>query len=101
VLEGLTATFATDSLGAITPPLTQTIAGGMATRTWTAGPTSGDSTVSVTLDNGTQTAVIVIQEPPQITCPADIMVNTDPGLCTASVAFNTTATGNPPQRSPV
>jgi hypothetical protein len=95
VLEGLTATFATDAQGTITPPLTQPVASGMATRTWTAGPAGGTSTVSVMLDNGTQTAEIIIQEPPQITCPNDVTVNTDPGLCTASVPFIPIATGSP------
>ncbi|MRI00291.1 HYR domain-containing protein [Kriegella sp. EG-1] len=33
-------------------------------------------------------------EPPVITCPADIMVNNDPGACGAVVAFTPTATDN-------
>jgi trimeric autotransporter adhesin len=33
--------------------------------------------------------------PPDISCPADISVGTDPGVSTASVSFNVTATGTP------
>ncbi len=33
--------------------------------------------------------------PPTITCPNPIMVNNDPGQCSASVNFNVTATGTP------
>ena len=33
--------------------------------------------------------------PPTITCPGNIMVNNDPGQCSASVSFNATATGTP------
>jgi endonuclease/exonuclease/phosphatase family metal-dependent hydrolase len=32
---------------------------------------------------------------PTITCPANISVNNDPGLCSASVAFSVTGTGTP------
>lgn len=35
-------------------------------------------------------------EPPVITCPADITVNNDPGLCSAVVTFSATATDNCP-----
>ena len=33
--------------------------------------------------------------PPDISCPTDISVGTDPGVSTASVSFNVTATGTP------
>ena len=41
---------------------------------------------------------VIVKEtvPPAITCPADITVDTDPGLCTAVVNFAPTATDNCP-----
>src|SRR5439155_17707097 len=36
----------------------------------------------------------VVDDPPVITCPADITVNTDPGKCSADVTFTVTATDN-------
>ena len=36
----------------------------------------------------------VVDDPPKITCPADITVNTDPGKCSADVTFTVTATDN-------
>ncbi len=38
---------------------------------------------------------VFIGTPPNIDCPADITVGTDPGVSTASVSFNVTATGTP------
>lgn len=38
---------------------------------------------------------IDLQLPPVITCPSNIVVSNDAGLCGASVAFNATATGIP------
>jgi hypothetical protein len=38
---------------------------------------------------------VFLGTPPDIDCPADISVGTDPGVSTASVAFSVTATGTP------
>ena len=38
---------------------------------------------------------VIPQLPPTITCPANIAASNDPGLCSASVTFNATATGTP------
>ncbi|HEX6185294.1 MAG TPA: PxKF domain-containing protein, partial [Pyrinomonadaceae bacterium] len=38
---------------------------------------------------------VFLGTPPDISCPADISVGTDPGVSTASVSFSVTATGNP------
>lgn len=38
---------------------------------------------------------VFIGTPPNIDCPADITVGTDPGVSTASVSFSVTATGTP------
>ncbi|HEX7313063.1 MAG TPA: PxKF domain-containing protein [Pyrinomonadaceae bacterium] len=38
---------------------------------------------------------VFLGTPPEISCPADINVGTDPGVSTASVSFSVTATGNP------
>ncbi|HLG15598.1 MAG TPA: HYR domain-containing protein [Blastocatellia bacterium] len=48
----------------------------------------------MSLNTNTDTVTLTI--PPTIMCPSDFMVNTDPGMCTASVSWMTTATGCPP-----
>jgi hypothetical protein len=57
---------------------------------------------TTTLTGGEIRAQVFLQDAsfviPDITCPTDISVNTDPGLCSASVTFAATAhvAGNPP-----
>jgi hypothetical protein len=41
-----------------------------------------------------QTVTVVDLEDPVVMCPADFSVNTDPGMCSAMVTFNTPATDN-------
>ncbi|WP_191860786.1 HYR domain-containing protein, partial [Hanstruepera ponticola] len=43
-------------------------------------------------DNGTD---ITINDAPVISCPADVSVNSDPGICGAIVTFDATSTGLP------
>jgi hypothetical protein len=95
VLEGLTVSFTSDALGSVSPG-SNSISGAMATTTYTAGGTGGLSTVTATLDNGTEMAQITIQEPPSIDCPDDVMVDNDPAMCSAVVSYPApTATGFP------
>jgi len=59
----------------------------------------GKTTVTCTSATGTSCTFDVTvkdTEPPQITCPADITVGNDPGLCSAVVTFAATATDNCP-----
>jgi hypothetical protein len=79
----------------------------------------GPNTVSVTADDGNGgscqtdiTVIVVDQTPPEITCPAEITVNNDPGACGALVNYtapvgtdncsgaNTTQTDGPTSGSP-
>lgn len=94
VLNGLTITFA-GTLGTVTPT-TAPLAGLMASSTFTAA-SCGTATVSATLDNGTQTASIIINQAPTLSaCPANITTNIDPSQCSAVVAYTApTATGCP------
>jgi CSLREA domain-containing protein len=93
-LNGRAIVFNNAVLGSISGADTQ-ISGGKANATFTAGSTSGNGSADATVDHATATALISIQEAPGITCPSDIVTTTDPGLCSASVAFSATATGNP------
>lgn len=94
VLNGLTITFA-GTLGTVAPT-TAPLASLMASSTFTA-TSCGTSTVSATLDNGTQTATITINQAPILsTCPANITTNTDPSQCSAVVTYTApTGTGCP------
>lgn len=95
VLESLIVTFAADSLGTITPPLTGIISGGTVIKTYTAGSVGGLSTVSATLDSGTQTAIITIEQPPGITCPGNFVGSASFGTCSLVVTYSVTAVGFP------
>ncbi len=98
VMNGLTVTFAT-SAGSVSPAMVP-IAALQAQTTFTAPsscPSPNPVLASATVDTGTQTLGITIQEPPgPITCPANMTVNNTPGVCGAAVTFTTpTATGCP------
>lgn len=54
---------------------------GTTTITWTATDTNGNTS------SCTQTVTVEDNEDPVITCPADIIVNNDPGTCGAVVTF--------------
>ncbi|MCB9283533.1 MAG: HYR domain-containing protein [Lewinellaceae bacterium] len=59
--------------------------------TWTATDGSGNSSQCI------QTVTVEDNEPPTITCPANITVNNDPGVCSAVVTYSTpTGTDNCP-----
>lgn len=94
VLNGLTITFAA-TLGTVSPT-TAPLAGLTASSTFTANA-CGTATVSATLDNGTQTASIAVNQPPTLSaCPTNITANTDPNQCSAVVTYTApTATGCP------
>lgn len=94
VLNGLTITFA-GTLGTVAPP-TAPLAALMVASTFTA-TACGASTVSATLDNGTQTAALTINQAPTLSaCPSNITTNTDANQCTAVVNYTApTATGCP------
>ena len=83
--------------------------------TWTEGTTElgtgetltltlapGEHTITLTVDDGNggtdeDEVVITINadtEAPVITCPENMIVNNDPGVCTAVVEFSVTATDN-------
>src|SRR5262249_29697261 len=66
-----------------------------ATSTFTSGATGGLGGADATVDSTTVTAPITVNEPPAITCPANITKSTDPNLCTAVTTFTTTVTGFP------
>ena len=51
---------------------------GTTTVTWTATDTSGNT------NSCTQTVTVKDTQPPTITCPANVMVSTDPGTCSAT-----------------
>ncbi len=95
-LPPFTATFANPppTLGTISGSPTQFV-NGQATATYTAGSTGGTDGVTVTADNQTVSTNVIIEQSPTITCQTDITVNAPPNSCTASVSFNTTATGAP------
>ncbi|HEX8179661.1 MAG TPA: HYR domain-containing protein [Pyrinomonadaceae bacterium] len=84
----------TPALGTISGATTQFV-DGQATATYTAGNTGGTDDVTATADGQTVSTTITIGEPPTVNCPTDITVAGDPNTCSASVAFNTTATGFP------
>ncbi len=63
---------------------------GTTTVVYTAADPTGN-TASCSFD-----VVVTDNEAPTITCPADVMTGTDPGLCTASGVALGTATGNDP-----
>jgi uncharacterized delta-60 repeat protein len=61
---------------------------GMTTVTWTVIDTSGNTAQCQ------QTVAVTDNEPPVITCPANIAVNTGAGQCSAVVSFTVSATDN-------
>jgi len=61
---------------------------GVTTVTSTARDSNGNS------NQCTFTVTVNDTQPPTITCPGDITVNTAPGVCTSNVTFNVTATDN-------
>ncbi|MEM7104576.1 MAG: HYR domain-containing protein [Bacteroidota bacterium] len=72
-----------DVISAGSCPSEQTI-----TRTWTATDNAGNPSSCI------QIITVVDTEDPEITCPSNITVNNDPGLCSATVTFVATATDN-------
>ncbi|MCC6742758.1 MAG: HYR domain-containing protein, partial [Acidobacteria bacterium] len=94
-LIGLPITFSNPVLGTISSPQAAIQPSGTATATFNAGAVGGLGSADATVDNATATATITIQEPPTITCPANVSTNADTGVCTASFAFAPTATGFP------
>ncbi len=59
----------------------------------TAAVTANENDSNAANNSDTEDTTIV--NSPLIACPSDIVVGTDAGLCSASVAFNVTASGNP------
>jgi hypothetical protein len=51
--------------------------------------------LTATADSETASIDITINQPLEISCPANITANSDAGSCSASVAFSATATGGP------
>jgi hypothetical protein len=97
VMNGLPVTFSPGANGMISPTM-GTISSLMETSTYTAPatcPVPNNTMASATVDNGTQTVTITIEEPPTIMCPANIMTNTDPGMCTAVETFMPVVDGCP------
>ena len=82
------------TFGTISGAVTQFV-NGQAIATYTAGSTGGVDGVTATADNQTVSTNITVEEPPTISCQTDIVTNAAPNSCTASVSFNTTATGFP------
>ncbi|MBL0018290.1 MAG: HYR domain-containing protein [Bacteroidetes bacterium] len=71
-------------------PSGSTFPTGSTTNTFVATDASGNSTVCSFI------VTVVDAQAPTVTCPANISVNTDPGLCSAVVSYNATATDNCP-----
>ncbi len=69
-------------------PITDPFPVGTVTITWTATDSSGNSSYCI------QTVIVADNEPPAITCPSDVTVNTDPGMCSAAHVSHGTATGS-------
>src|SRR5436309_6348137 len=61
---------------------------GITTVTNTARDTSGNASTC------TFTVTVLDTQPPQITCPTSISVNSVPGVCTSNVTFTVTASDN-------
>ena len=64
------------------------------TVSYTGGSVQTDDPDTGAFGDPTVTPVF-LGTPPDISCPADISVGTDPGVSTASVSFSVTATGTP------
>ncbi len=82
---------ATDNCGAptVTNDAPASFPIGNTTVTWTATDAAGNTATC------TQVVTVVDAENPVITCPTDITINTDAGLCTSTAAIGTaTATDN-------
>src|SRR5204862_67510 len=63
------------------------------------GPTTVTSTATNSSGNTatcTFTVTVLDNQPPQITCPANLTVNAAPGACSSSVTFTVGATDNCP-----
>jgi serine protease len=59
----------------------------------------GNTVVNVTTTSGEDcsfTVTVNDTQPPSVTCPADIVVNNDPGLCSAVVTYAASASDNCP-----
>src|SRR5262249_9043756 len=95
VLIGLPITFNNAVKGTLSGAQTTIQASATATATFTAGATGGLGGADAIVDSTTVTAPITINEPPAITCPANIVKSTDPNLCTAVTTFSPTTTGFP------
>ena len=63
---------------------------GSTTVTWTATDAAGNTAIC------TQNVTVNDNEPPIISCPADITVNNDPGNCSAVVTYAVTSADNCP-----
>src|SRR5262249_24921047 len=116
VCQNLTVPLAANNTVTITGPQVEggsTAECGIASRTVSPdtftcsnlGPNSVTLTVTDTAGNRAAcNAVVTVVDitPPGITCPANVVVNTDPGLCSAAVPFTTpTASDNCTPSPPV
>ena len=85
---------ATDNCPGVTvvsnPPSASVFPKGVTTVGVTATDASGN------MATGTFTVTVEDKEPPRITCPANIVIPTDPGMCSAGVTYNVGATDNCP-----
>lgn len=93
-LDGRAIVFGNPVLGTISGADPQ-ISGGKANATFTAGASSGAGSADATVDQATVTANIQINQPPTISCPANMTTSNDADSCSASVAFSVTAGGAP------
>ncbi|MCK4342298.1 MAG: HYR domain-containing protein [Phycisphaerae bacterium] len=62
---------------------------GTTTVTYNVSDSCGNDAIECSFD-----VTVIDNEPPVVTCPADITQNNDPGVCEASVTFAATATDN-------
>ncbi|HEU4436335.1 MAG TPA: HYR domain-containing protein, partial [candidate division Zixibacteria bacterium] len=75
---------------ACAPPSGSSFPVGLTTVTCIAADSAGNA------DTCTFTVTVNDTENPQVTCPANILENTDPGQCSAAVNFSATASDNCP-----
>lgn len=80
VPDGILVSFLSDLLGSVSP-VTNTTVNGAATTKFTAGATTGLSTITSTIDTQASTATVNIVTPPAVT-------NTDPAYNAVNVAVN-------------
>ena len=95
-LTGARVTFGSAVKGTISGAQGSIQSSGTATATFTAGTSGGAGSASATVDSATVPAAITIQQPPLVTCPANVQTNAAGGVCLLpSVAFAASASGVP------